>query len=255
MREIQDATLDVAAGTRRVTERLAEIAASVQAFEKYLTDLFASESKPTDSGWIAIGAVAVPMDRVSIRSFLQRYDLPAGSLQFKATKGSLPQISIAFPIRALNSFQPRLRAAVAHGSNESLPSEIGYAADGSLWSFCGIHEHRRRGHSTNILYIGWLVGMAANMLSRIEEVRKMAASPDLQFAMKVFLRPRGDWQLGDYSEWGEGNAPLPLREFVNFEPYEIGSQEEFSRIIGIFEQDLLNLCGDRAGHQISLSFS
>jgi hypothetical protein len=255
MREIQDITLDIAKGTQRITDRLAQIEGKIPGFEQFLSELFASRNMDPNSRWIAFGAIAVPMERVSIRDHLQRYDLPSGSLEFTATKEILPQIRVVFPIRALNSFEPRLGAAVARGSNDSLPTEVGYAVDGSIWSFCGIHENRPPKPSTNRIFRGWIVGMVANTLTRIEEVRKLALSPYLRFAMTILLRPRGDWRLAGYPEWGEGNTPLPIKEFVSFEPYEIGSREEFPRLVSMFDRDIMNLFGERAMGDVLLSFA
>ena len=252
MREIQDLTLEISRNAGRAVEKLERLEKDFQDYSKGIVDCMAESEVNPEFEHIVFGWMGVPLDRVSIPQIAQQKDLPAGPFKFHAFKESM-KLEVAIPVRSFNSFEPRLRAAIALGCNDDMPCQIGYGADGSIWSYCGRTNSIDFGRSSNSIYAGWLVALLANTLIRIEIARFLSNAVGVPYAIKFAIKPHGKWRLGGYADRSDHGYEM-ISSPVFFEPYEVGSSDLFPSLISTFERDLWNLFGTRTTESLEFKF-
>ena len=250
MREIQDMTLNVSRGLERLEKRLSERSARFQQEFKRLK---------TSADAFGIRMTAAPIgddirfERVFHQhSIVEELDEPWRNVLYRPGSGSedvvenVSQSLLIFP----KFWRPMLRAARAEpnldqpGTGLLRNSYREIHCDGLIeLGFIEVRQYNREGRSyPSSLSPNLLISMFANLAVWADRVRHQASIPTAEYALEVEICVKGGPVRIRNTASPEAGRLQPNGTI--FPRYSLGSRDEFSDLLRLFDRDFRNSYGE-----------
>jgi hypothetical protein len=206
---------------------------------------------------VAVQIRATPLTSLSIPNLHRVAAAKPAPTRFGVSFPKGGQAEAVPPIRGVINWRPVIRGTAAEESREDERWYVSAHDDGRLLFRWASHRGEQvPGQRRTQVFLGWLAGFFGSALLAIERVRRAAAAPSSEFALELCYAASASFSLADYhDQYVHDRKTIPSGNHI-FPRYAVGSVEQFSSLMQVFETDVLNLAGsDLPGEEATYDFA